>query len=140
MDMGNWADPTLLWLSANWGRLIITVAIAVVYFGLDRISSPKLAASADQSGFRNGVANKAIKFSRVIMAIFGGLIVAFVWGFDFSAALVFATTGLTLLGVALFASWSLLSNVTAYFILLVHPSFKSGNFIRVIEADNYAEG
>jgi small-conductance mechanosensitive channel len=140
MDMRDWADPTWAWLAANWVRLAITVAVAVVYFGLDRISTPKLAESADQSGFQKGSANKAIKFTRVIMGMFGGLIVAFVWGVDLSAALVFATTGLTLLGVALFASWSLLSNVTAYFILLVHPSFERGTFIRVIDADNYAEG
>ena len=140
MDMNDWVDPTWVWLSGNWVRLIITVVVVVVYFGLDRISTPKLAERADQSGFQIGSANKAIKFTRVTMGIFGGLIVAFVWGVDFSAAVVFATTGLTLLGVALFASWSLLSNVTAYFILLVHPSFKYGNFIRVIEADNYVEG
>ena len=140
MDMRDWADPIWVWLAGNWLRLTITFAVAVVYFGLDRISTPKLAKSADQSGFQKGSANKAIKFTRIIMGIFGGLIIAFVWGIDFSATLVFATTGLTLLGVALFASWSLLSNVTSYFILLVHPSFKSGNFIRVIDADNYAEG
>lgn len=138
--MRDWADPTWVWLSGNWARLTITAVVAMVYFGLDRFSTPKLAESADQSGFQHGAANKAIKFTRVTMGVFGGLIVAFVWGVDFSAALVFATTGLTLLGVALFASWSLLSNVTAYFILLFHPSFKRGNFIRVIEADNYIEG
>ncbi|MEO7781150.1 MAG: mechanosensitive ion channel domain-containing protein, partial [Candidatus Nitrotoga sp.] len=43
-------------------------------------------------------------------------------------------------GVALFASWSLLSNVTAYFILLSQPSFQRGNYIRIIDVDNSVEG
>jgi len=54
--------------------------------------------------------------------------------------LVIAGTTLTLLGVALFASWSLLSNVTAYFVLMLHPAFRRGTFIRIIDADNYVEG
>jgi small-conductance mechanosensitive channel len=53
---------------------------------------------------------------------------------------VFASTTLTLLGVALFASWSLLSNVTAYFVILLNPSFRRGTFVRIIDVDNYSEG
>jgi small-conductance mechanosensitive channel len=59
---------------------------------------------------------------------------------DLSAMLIVASTTITLLGVALFASWSLLSNITAFFILLLQPSFARGNFIRVIDVDNYIEG
>ncbi|MEM1188223.1 MAG: hypothetical protein AAGI72_06840 [Pseudomonadota bacterium] len=59
---------------------------------------------------------------------------------EIASLLVFAGTALTLLGVALFASWSLLSNVTAYFVLVLHPTFSRGTFIRILDADNYAEG
>jgi len=59
---------------------------------------------------------------------------------EITSLLVFAGTALTLLGVALFASWSLLSNITAYFILLLHPTFRRGTFVRIIDADNYVEG
>lgn len=52
---------------------------------------------------------------------------------------VFATTTFTLLRVALFASWSLLSNVTVYIVLLFHPAYSRGNYLRVIDADNYVE-
>jgi small-conductance mechanosensitive channel len=81
-----------------------------------------------------------VKTARAITATFGLLILLVVWGVDIGSVMIFATTVITLLGVALFASWSMLSNVTAYFILLIHPSFRRGNFIRVFDADNYAEG
>ncbi|HCA76603.1 MAG TPA: mechanosensitive ion channel protein MscS, partial [Alteromonas sp.] len=42
--------------------------------------------------------------------------------------------------VALFASWSLLSNITSYFVLLFQNSYTKGNFIRIIDGDNYMEG
>ena len=47
---------------------------------------------------------------------------------------------LALLGVSLFASWSILSNVTAFFLLIFHKSYKRGNFIRIIIGENYVEG
>jgi hypothetical protein len=65
---------------------------------------------------------------------------ALTWGIEFDSVFLFASTTLTLLGVALFASWSLLSNVAAYFVILLHPSFRRGTFVRVIDFDNYAEG
>ena len=54
--------------------------------------------------------------------------------------LVISTSLITLTGVAFFASWSLLTNITAYFLLLFQMSFRRGNFIRVLDADNYVEG
>ena len=47
---------------------------------------------------------------------------------------------IALLGVSLFASWSILSNVTAFCVLVFHEPYKRGNFIRVIAGDNYLEG
>jgi small-conductance mechanosensitive channel len=67
-------------------------------------------------------------------------IILFIWGFDFQWLLAVSSGLITLTGVALFASWSILSNITAFFILLAHESYKRGNFIRIIEADNYVEG
>jgi len=61
-------------------------------------------------------------------------------GIELASAMVFAGTALTLLGVALFATWSILSSITAYFILLLHPTFRRGTFIRILDADNYVEG
>ena len=54
--------------------------------------------------------------------------------------MILSTSILTLTGVALFASWSLLSNVTSYFILLFHNAFRRGNFVRIVDGDNYMEG
>ena len=63
-----------------------------------------------------------------------------IWGIDFSGLLLISTTVITLTGVALFANWSILSNITAFFVLLMHQSYRRGNYIRVIESDNYIEG
>jgi small-conductance mechanosensitive channel len=68
------------------------------------------------------------------------LLIVMAWGFDFKGVVSMSLGLITLLGASLFASWSILSNVTAFFLLLFHKSFKRGNYIRVIVGDNYTEG
>lgn len=128
------------WIAANMVQLLVTLFIVALYALLDRFSTPKLEQGADEGRFKDGSSTKAIRVARAITGLVGLLILVAVWGIDFSSVLIFATTTVTLLGVAFFASWSLLSNVTAYFVILMHPSFKRGNFVRVIENDNYSEG
>ncbi|MCF2857184.1 mechanosensitive ion channel family protein [Pseudoalteromonas sp. SMS1] len=45
-----------------------------------------------------------------------------------------------IISLALFANWSVLSNITAYFVLLFHSAYRRGNFVRVLDGDNYIEG
>lgn len=125
----------------NYGlQLAVTASIGVVYLLVVRFTKPKIVEGADQGRFKDSAATSAINLVRLFYSIFAGLILALVWGLDFRSVLIFTTTTLTLLGVALFASWSILSNITAYFVLLLHPSYRRGTFIRIIDVDNYAEG
>lgn len=128
------------WVVLHAIQLSVTLFVIVLYIALDRLGAPFFRKSADQGDFAKSAALKAIKVARLFTALLGGFLLVVVWGIDLSAILIVSTTVITLLGVALFASWSLLSNITAYFILLIHPGFARGTFIRVIEADNYVEG
>jgi small-conductance mechanosensitive channel len=128
------------WLLAHGLQLATTAAVIVAYVLLDRFGAPRLAAGADRSDFKPDTGVKAIRVARFLTGLVGCLLLIIVWGVDLTSMLVFSVTSITFLGVALFASWSMLSNVTAYFVLLLQPSFKHGNFIRVVSADNYVEG
>lgn len=140
MDSPDFAQALLNWTTGYGWQLAATAAVVLVYLVLDRISGPRLEESAEHGRFREEAGMRAVRVARALTGTVGLLFLLAVWGINFGALLVFATTAITLLGVALFASWSLLSNVTAYFILLVQPSFRRGNFIRVIDLDNYIEG
>ena len=128
------------WMGENVVQLSITVVIVAIYIALDRFSTPKLEQSADQGRFKEGASIKTIRIARLFSGLVGLLVLVLVWGIEFHSIFIFASTTVTLIGVAFFAGWSLLSNVTAHFIILLHPSFRRGNFIRVMDADNYAEG
>lgn len=130
----------LQWVGSYRTNLLATCLALVGYVLVTRITLPRLTKSTDDSGFKSEQVAKAYHMVRLVCATITIAIILLIWGIDFSGLLIFSTSIITLLGVALFASWSILSNVTSFFILLFHTSFRRGNYIRVIDADNYIEG
>ena len=63
-----------------------------------------------------------------------------VWGFKQNEIALFASTILTALGIAFFAQWSLLSNITSSILLFFNHPIKIGNTIKVLQKDCYYEG
>lgn len=127
-------------LSSNIPQIAISVSVLAVYLAVDRFATPKLSKGAENGNFKAGAEVKAIRIVRALTAFVGLTILTLVWGIDVQSIFIFASTALTLLAVALVASWSLLSNVTAHFILLVDSQFKRGTFVRILDGDNYVEG
>ncbi|EEY99067.1 small-conductance mechanosensitive channel [Vibrio sp. RC586] len=62
------------------------------------------------------------------------------WGVELRGLLVVGSSLFALLGVGLFAGWSLLSNVTAFLILFVQNHCRIGSWVRVIDGGNFIEG
>lgn len=129
----------------NWGKayqasLIWSLVTLFFHLFVTRLALPKIEQKVDQSNLKAEATVRAYHTVRLVMGIITIAIVLLVWGIDFSGLLVLSTSLITLTGVALFASWSLLSNITSYFILLFQNSFRRGNFIRIIDVDNYIEG
>ena len=63
-----------------------------------------------------------------------------IWGVDQSKLFVFLSSFLTILGVAFFAQWSILSNVTSTLILFFNHHIKIGDNISIAEKDSMIEG
>ena len=68
------------------------------------------------------------------------LLLGVVWGLSGDGFMVFATSLVALLGVALFASWSMLSNATAAVILFFSAPYRIGDRIRFLDGDNTVTG
>ncbi len=139
MDWGI-PEPTAMWISQYSIQAAASAAALVLYVLIIRIVFPVIQKGITRGKFKSDTAPKALRVVRIISGIITAAALLVIWGFDFSGLLLITTSIITLTGIALFASWSILSNVTAYFILVLHPSYRRGNFIRVFEADNYVEG
>ena len=140
MIESTWAEQLVGWVSENHLNLLISLAVLCTFILIRKIFGPKIQSSVDASGLNQQTAATASNLVLVASSIFSGVALLFVWGVDVRHVLLIGTSVITLLGVALFANWSLLSNITAFVILLIHPSYRRGNYLRIISMDNYYEG
>ncbi len=138
--MDSLVQQIIAWLSQYALPLSLSVLVGIFYFILQRKVVPRLETYVEKGSMKNSVLKKAATAFRLLYGVVSLSVVLFVWGFDFKWLLALSSGIIALTGVALFASWSILSNITAFFILLIHDSFSRGNFIRIIEGDNYVEG
>ncbi|GGW92310.1 mechanosensitive ion channel protein [Alteromonas halophila] len=135
-----WGVQALNWLSAYQVNLIWTGVILVLYLMATRWIFPRLEKNIASTRLRTGSALKGLFAARVVAGVLAFALVLLAWGIDFSGLLVLSTSIITLTGVALFAQWSLISNITAYFILLTNVAYRRGNYLRIVDGDNYIEG
>lgn len=63
-----------------------------------------------------------------------------IWGLEQNEIAVFVGTIITALGIAFFAQWSLLSNITACILLFFNHPIKIGDTIKVLDKDYPFEG
>jgi small-conductance mechanosensitive channel len=76
-----------------------------------------------------------VKYSTVGLTAFGIVALILIWGVDINQiGLVFSSV-FAVIGVALFAQWSILSNVTAGVILFFSFPFKIGDKIKIMDKD-----
>lgn len=75
----------------------------------------------------------------ILMVLFGILVTA-IWGVKQEQLLLFASSIITVLGVALFAEMSILSNVTACLILFFQHPVKVGDTVCVVHEGLEVEG
>ncbi len=77
----------------------------------------------------------------MIVLIFITFIFIFsVWGIKQSELYLFLASVLTVIGIALFAQWSHLSNITAGIIIFFNPSVKLDDTVAIIDKDYEVEG
>ena len=81
-----------------------------------------------------------VKVLQLFISITGVVLLAGIWGFKQKEIAAFTSTVLTALGIAFFAQWSLLSNITSSIILFFNHPLKLGDTIKVLDKDYPFEG
>jgi len=133
-------DNVTAWLIEYALNISFSIIVLGAYVAVRRIAIPRIERHVEQGRLKDGAFKQASTALTLLTAILSVALIMFTWGFDFRGLLAFSTGLIALTGAALFASWSILSNVTSFFLLLLHPAYRRGNFIRVVDADNYVEG
>jgi len=116
---------------------IAIVAIGLLLRFIITISLKRIRIKFNFQKSRIAVIHKVITILIYITVI---ALIAFIWGVDDEQFLLFVSSFLTVLGIALFAQWSILSNITAGIILFINYPVKIGDTITIMDKDNDITG
>jgi small-conductance mechanosensitive channel len=93
-----------------------------------------------QTHLQRGRRKIIVKAVHLFSFITATILLSAIWGLEQSEIAVFVGTIITALGIAFFAQWSLLSNITSSLLLFFNHPIKIGDTIRVIDKDSPIEG
>ena len=121
-------------------QLVISGIVLLLYAVLSRRIAPFIYRTIAATMLKEEMNRRAMVVFHILLFLLLVVVLSIIWGIDIKGLLVLASSMIAVVGVALFAAWSLLSNITAFFILLGQKAFAEGMEVRVIDGGNYLEG
>lgn len=120
---------------------IIETAIAIVVYLLLRFAIIKFIDRTVTKSLLQKTRGKIIKkIFQVALLLLIVIIILTIWGVDQSELFMFMASILAVIGIALFAQWSHLSNITSGIIIFFNHSFKLDDTVSIIDKDYEVEG
>jgi len=121
-------------------KIIYSIAIFIVAFFIRFVITSSLKRIQLKFGFQKARIILTNKIISVLIYTTVIVFTSFIWGVDEKQLLVYVSSFLTILGIAFFAQWSILSNITAGLILFINYPVKIGDTITILEKDNNITG
>ncbi len=115
----------------------IVIVVYIIAFFIINVLINNTLKNVQLQRARRKIIIKAVHLFTTLTAI---VLLAAIWGLKQSEIALFASTILTALGIAFFAQWSLLSNITSSLILFFNHPLKIGDHIKTLDKENPFEG
>jgi len=117
-----------------------TLIVLVLYF-IFRISSTKIVRKyANSNSILEHRTNLVIKYIHLLINILAFTSIIIIWGVKKDQILLITSSVFAVVGVASFAQWSILSNISAGIIIFFSYPFKIGDKIKIHDKDFPVEG
>ncbi len=116
-------------------QIVETVILAVIALGVKLFSRNSINRLLNKMDFdlkRKQISHRVIN---LFLTIFVVIALAGIWNIHKDQLIVFLTSVVTVLGIAFFAQWSILSNITSSLILFFNHPMKIGQRIRVVDKE-----
>ena len=121
-------------------RILETIAVIVLYIVLFFITKTIISTALKNAQLQRTRRKIIIKAVHLFTSLAALTLIAGIWGLKQNEIALFVSTVFTALGIAFFAQWSLLSNITSSIILFFNHPLKLGDTIKVIDKDYPFEG
>lgn len=126
-------------IAGNQTELLWSIVVIVILLILKFIASKAVRKAAKLSNKIEARTLLITKYISIALTFLGVGFLTFLWGVDFTNIGLLFTSVFTVIGVALFATWSILSNITAGVILFFSFPFKIGDRIKVWDKEIESE-
>lgn len=121
-------------------QIIETIVVLAGYIIIHYITKIFVNNSLKQTHLQRGRRKMIIKAVHLLSFLTAIILLSAIWGLKQNEIAVFVGTILTALGIAFFAQWSLLSNITSSLLLFFNHPVKIGDTIKVLDKDYPFEG
>ncbi len=121
-------------------QLIVSGIVLLLYAVLSRRIAPFIYRTIAATMLKEEMNRRAMVVFHILLFLLLVVVLSIIWGIDIKGLLVLASSMIAVVGVALFAAWSLLSNITAFFILLGQSAFAQGRTVKIVDGSNAIEG
>ena len=122
-------------VAEHYNELIYSLIILIVIIVLKFLFTTAVRKVSKISDFNPVRTNLIIKFINIALTIIAIVALTLVWSVNYQDLGVMLSSVFAVIGVALFAQWSILSNITAGVILFFSFPFKIGNTIRILDKE-----
>ncbi|ATA73006.1 MULTISPECIES: mechanosensitive ion channel domain-containing protein [Capnocytophaga] len=130
----------LNFLEAYTNQIIASVVSIVILVIVRSISFSIVERVARKASFLENRTNLVKRYISYLIFTFIVILLISVWGIERDKLFLFLSSVLTVIGVAFFAQWSILSNITAGVIIFFSFPFKIGDKIKFIDKEFPIEG
>ena len=130
----------MIFLNEFTRELIATGILVILYVLLRIITSKLVRRYAKSSRTIEHRTNLVIKYIHLFINILAVTALIIIWGVQTKDIFIGLTSITTVVGVAMFAQWSILSNITSGIILFFSFPFKIGDVIKIHDKDFPIEG
>ncbi|MEQ8928177.1 MAG: mechanosensitive ion channel [Fulvivirga sp.] len=122
------------------GQFIESLILILIYVVLRLVSNKIINSVGKKFAYPRVRINMLSKIiNSVLFYLFAGIIL-FIWGVDQNQIVYYTTSLLAIIGIAFFAQWSIISNITSTVIIYFSHPVKVGDIISVLDKDYHISG
>jgi small-conductance mechanosensitive channel len=121
-------------------QLLLTFGVSIGYYLLFKLVARLIRAWGSQQEVKSVRIEQVVRYFKMLLVLIAFAFVALIWGVDYRGLWLVATSVVAVLGVALFAQWSILSNLTSGVIVFFTFPARVGDVIEIIDGVNSVKG
>jgi small-conductance mechanosensitive channel len=116
-------------------NIIYTLVFIFIFIGIKLIVNKIISKAGKKFNYHSGRIKMTKKIVNFILTILFVGVVIVIWGVSKTEIVYYISTVLTILGVAFFAQWSIISNITSTLIIFFNHPVKIGDSLAIYDKE-----